>query len=108
MAARRAPLPGTLALGEALDHSVPLGALLARVRASRERFECLRPLLPAPLVAAVRPGPLDDQGWTLLADGNAVAAKLRQCLPTLRAALQAAGLEVAELRVKVQPRGGVR
>jgi hypothetical protein len=105
MSSRRVFSPGTLALGEALDHSIPLGVLLARVQASRQRFECLRPLLPAELAAVVRPGPLDDKGWTLLADSNAAAAKLRQSLPTFRDALLAAGLAVAELRVKVQPRG---
>jgi hypothetical protein len=96
--------PGTLPLGEALDHSTPLAALMARVQAARRRFDLMRPALPAALQAAVRPGPLDDEGFTLLADSSAAAAKLRQCLPTLQALQAEAGLPPLALRVKVLPR----
>ncbi len=95
---------GALALGEALDHSIELGQLMARLEASRRRFETIRNLLNAELQAAVRPGPLDETGWTLLADGSAAAAKLRQLLPHLQKQLQAAGHAELALRVKVQPR----
>ena len=61
------PHAGTLALGEALDHSIELGQLMARLQASKQRFETIRKLLPAELQAAVRPGPLDENGWSLLA-----------------------------------------
>ena len=76
---------GTLALGEALDHSTELGLLMTRLQASRQRFETIRNQLPAELQGAVRAGPLDDAAWTLLADGSAAAAKLRQLLPRLQA-----------------------
>jgi hypothetical protein len=93
-------------LAAALGASEPLAHLLARVKASRERFDgAVAPLLPESLRAAVRPGPLDDKGWVLLADSPAVAAKLRQLLPQLSAALVAAGWPEAALKVKVQPRG---
>jgi hypothetical protein len=95
---------GTLALGEALDHSIELGQLMARLQASRQRFETIRNLLPPELQAAVRPGPLDDAGWSLLAEGSAAAAKLRQMLPRLQAQLLQAGLDQPPVRVKVQPR----
>jgi len=95
---------GTLALGEALDHSVELGQLMARLQASRQRFESIRSLLPTELQGAVRPGPLDEAGWSLLADGSAAAAKLRQMLPRLQARLLQAGLDQPPVRVKVQPR----
>ncbi len=95
---------GTLALGEALDHSTELGLLMSRLQASRQRLETIRTLLPAELQAAVRAGPLDETGWSLLADGSAAAAKLRQLLPRLQLQLQQAGLDQPPLRVKVQPR----
>jgi len=95
----------TVALADALGASEPLAQLLARVRAARARFDgVVAPLLPEALRAAVRPGPLDDKGWVLLADSPAVAAKLRQLLPQLSAALAAAGWPDASLKVKVLPR----
>lgn len=95
----------TMPLADALGASEPLAHLLARVKAARERFDtAVAPLLPETLRAAVRPGPLDDKGWVLLADSPAVAAKLRQLLPQLSAALVAAGWSEASLKVKVLPR----
>jgi hypothetical protein len=97
--------PGTLPLGEALDHSTALAALMARVQSARERFELLRPALPPALAGAVRPGALDEESFTLLAQSSAAAAKLRQCLPALAALQAQAGLSPLKLRVKVLPRG---
>lgn len=101
---RRWAAEGTLPLGQALDHSIPLALLMQRLRLSHERFESIRGLLPGELQTAVRPGPLDETGWSLLADGSAAAAKLRQLLPLLQKQLQAAGHAELALRVKVQPR----
>lgn len=99
------PPPRSVPLADALGASEPLGQLLARVKASRQRFDgTVAPLLPAPLRAAVRPGPLDETGWVLLADSPAVAAKLRQMLPQLGTALVAAGWPEAVVKIKVQPR----
>lgn len=92
----------TLPLAEALAHSSPLAALLARVHESDRRFAVARTALPAALAAVVRPGPLDDETWTLLAPSGAAAAKLRQCLPQLARALDAQGMPQRALRVKVQ------
>jgi hypothetical protein len=97
---------GTLALRDALDGSEPLARLMQRLAEARRRFDVVAGVLPPGLLAAVRPGPLDDDGsWSLLADHNAAAAKLRQCLPALEAALQGARCPVAKLSVRVQPRG---
>jgi hypothetical protein len=96
---------GVLKVERALDGHAGFGRLLQRVQASRERHAAIRELLPEPLRAQVRAGPLDDEGWTLLVPSGAAAAKLRQLLPGLAAALQAAGLPVAAIRVRVQAPG---
>jgi hypothetical protein len=88
-------------LRHALDGSEPLSQLLARVQASRDCLAAVMPVLPQELRGAVQAGPLDDSGWTLLVANASVAAKLRQLLPSLNAALQARSLAVAALRVKI-------
>jgi len=50
----------------------------------------------------VKPGVLDEEGWNLLVPNTAVAAKLRQSLPTLEQLLAEAGWPATVLRVKVQ------
>jgi hypothetical protein len=93
---------GSFSAASAVQRSEPLSQLLARVRQSQERLMCINALLPASLVGVVRPGPLDDVEWALLVPGNAVAAKLRQCLPTLEAGLLAAGWPARALKVRIQ------
>ena len=66
-------------------------------------FATIRPLLPAGLAASVRPGPLDECGWSLLGANAAVAAKLRQLAPRLEERLRENGHAVAAVRIKVQP-----
>jgi hypothetical protein len=44
---------------------------------------------------------LDADGWTLLAENTAVAAKLRQLQPRLEAALLDNGWPTGALRIKV-------
>lgn len=96
--------PGTLALRTALDQSPPLTALLQRLQQSRQRFAAIEAQLDDALRGAVRPGPLDDAGWSLLVSGGAAAAKLRQLLPQLQAQLRAQGWPDTPLRVRVQAR----
>jgi hypothetical protein len=96
--------PGTFALGEALGHSTPLARLLHLARESQARFAAVSPLLPPGLREAVRPGPLDDEGWQLLVAHGAAAAKLRQLLPRLEAALQAGGWQGTPIKVRIQPK----
>jgi hypothetical protein len=103
------PLPsrvtqGTLDLGSALGASQPLVLLMQRLEASRRRYELLRGLLPEALRDQVRPGPLDDKAWSLLVPSGAAAAKLRQCIPTLDAALLEHGWPALPIRVKVHSR----
>ena len=46
------------------------------MRDSNARFETIRPALPSLLAAHVKPGPVDPEGWSLLAANGSVAAKL--------------------------------
>jgi hypothetical protein len=94
--------PGALPLGTALDQSQPLARLLRRLQESRARFATIREQLPDTLRDQVRPGPLDDEGWTLLVASGAAASKLRQLVPTLDATLLANGWPAAAIRIRVQ------
>jgi hypothetical protein len=95
--------PDALRLREALARSSPLAALQLRLRESNDRFEVIRSSLPPTLAAHVRPGPLDAEGWSLLAANPAVAAKLRQLQPRLDAVLADGGWPALALRIKVRP-----
>jgi hypothetical protein len=89
-------------IAESLAGDAGLASLLARVRESQARLEALAGTVPAPLRAHLRAGPLDAEGWTILAANAAVAAKLRHLLPMLADALLAKGWEATAIRVKVQ------
>ncbi len=91
-------------LHQAAQESPALARLVDRVRASSSRFEAIRALLPAALRAAVQAGPIEEDQWCLLVSSNAVAAKLRQFVPALQMHLEARGLPVAGIRIKVQGR----
>lgn len=93
---------GTLPVSDALTQSAPLASLLQRVQDSNARYAAVRSSLPSGLSALVRPGPLDEDGWTLLVSSGAAAAKLRQCLPTVQEALRSQGWSEVSIRVKVQ------
>ncbi len=86
----------------ALDRAVPLVSLMQRLQASQRCLDAVRAVLPGPMAAYVRPGPIDDEGWTLLAANAAVSAKLRQLEPRLMEALLRKGLKVNAIRVRVQ------
>ena len=89
-------------LGESLARDDTLAGLLARVRASQARLDALADVLPGLLRQHLRAGPLDDDGWTILAANSAVASKLRHLLPTLAETLVAKGWQATSIRVKVQ------
>ena len=93
--------PFNLPLSTALGRSEPLAALLTRLRESQARFAAVQQLLPESLRAAVSAGPLDDSAWVLLAANASAAAKLRQMVPALQAALLAAGWAGPDIKVKV-------
>jgi len=94
--------PNALTLEAALLRSAPLAHLQQLMRGSTARFDAIRSDLPAALAAHVRPGPVDDQGWSLLAANASVAAKLRQLQPRLEDRLRERGWQVSSIRIKVQ------
>lgn len=100
-------LPAATPIGEALTRCEPLARLQAMLREAVERFETIRPLLPPPLAAQVRPGPVDAEGWALLVGSPAAAAKLRQLQPRLEAALHQHGWQGSVIRIRVQPKSPV-
>ena len=94
-------VPNATPIGTALERSVPLALLRERLRDSTARFNAVRPLLPAPLCAHVKPGLLDQESWSLLADSPAVAAKLRHLQPRLEAELLQQGWKVVMVRIRI-------
>jgi hypothetical protein len=88
-------------LTRALDQNESLAGLLRRLHESEARMATVQPCLPQALRAAVRPGPLDDQSWSLLVSNASTAAKLRQLVPALESALAEAGWPAVALRVKI-------
>ncbi|PPE65805.1 DciA family protein [Caldimonas caldifontis] len=92
----------TLPIHEAMSRHSMLERLQLLLRDSQSRLDGIRPLLPPALAAHVKAGPVDEQGWTLLAPNAAAAAKLRQLQPRLEAALRQQGWQVSAIRVKVQ------
>lgn len=93
--------PHHVPLSSALKQSDSLSGLLRRLRESEARLATVRPQLPGLLHAAIKPGPLDDDSWTLLVGNAATAAKLRQLVPSLETALAEAGWPPRTLRVKI-------
>ncbi len=98
----RPPPPDTTrGIADVLAGTDALASLGRRLRESQARLEAVLPLLAAPMRAHVRAGPIDDEGWTLLAGNPAVSAKLRQMLPTLANRLQHRGFDARPIRVKL-------
>jgi len=91
-------------LAQALQRSEPLARLGQLLRDSTARFDAIRPCLPAALAPHVKPGPVDELGWSLLAANASVAAKLRQLQPRLEECLRQRGWQVSSIRIKVQSR----
>jgi hypothetical protein len=72
-----------------------------RLRDSNERFRAIESDLPQALRLHIQPGPIDDDGWSLLVSSNAVAAKLRQLLPRIERTLTERGWAATPIRVRV-------
>jgi hypothetical protein len=94
--------PDAMRMQEALGRSAPLARLQQLLRESQARFDAVRTVLPAALASHVKPGPIDEHGWSLLVANASVAAKLRQLQPRLEDVLKARGWQVTAIRIKVQ------
>ena len=95
-------VPRPVSLASALSASDTLTSLGQRLRESQQRFETITPLLPAGLLRELRPGPIDDEGWSVLVSNAAVAAKVRHLLPHLNEALKARSFRDLPIRVRVR------
>lgn len=76
--------------------------LQRRLNESEIRLQVARSVLPPALGRDLRSGVLDEHGWNLLVTSSAAAAKLRQWLPLIEAAMVQRGLEGSAIRVRVQ------
>ena len=94
--------PDPLRIEEAISRSTPLARLQHLLKESQARLAVVRSVVPSALGAHLKPGPLDEDGWTLLVANAAVASKLRQLLPRIQDALRARGLQVTAIRIRVQ------
>ncbi|HWI84533.1 DciA family protein [Ramlibacter sp.] len=97
---QRRPHPVTLQ--QAAEESPTLARLAQLARESAEQLKAVESLIPAALRSAVQAGPIEENSWCLLVDGNAAAAKLRQLLPALLNRLRERGSQVTAIRLKVQ------
>jgi hypothetical protein len=97
-------VPDSLPVADALRRSAPLAHLRERLSDSNARFAAIQFLLPAALAAHVKPGPVDEEGWSLLCANTPVAAKLRQLQPRLEEVLRQRGWQISVIRIKVQSR----
>jgi hypothetical protein len=92
----------TRPIHEALSANTTLADMLRRLKEAEARLVTVHEVLPRALRPHVRTGVLDETGWNLLVPNGAVAAKLRQCLPSIEQALVERGWKPTSLRVKVQ------
>ena len=91
-----------MSLDHAISSSDSLTRLAARLRESELRLAAITPLLPDTLAREVRPGPIDDEGWSVLVSNAAVAAKLRQLLPRLAEELRSRSFRDLPIRVRLR------
>lgn len=92
----------SISLLQATQESPTLGRLAELAMDSTARLKSIEALIPVPLRSAVRAGPIEGAVWCLILDNNAVAAKIRQLLPSLESHLRIKGWEVNSIRLKVQ------
>ncbi len=101
-APRRTIIPrSTMNIVAAAQAQPTLARLAALAQRSNQLLIELRVHVPPPIRGLVQAGPIDDESWCLIAANSAVAAKLRQVVPTLLQGAQQRGLQVKSLRIKV-------
>jgi hypothetical protein len=84
-----------------LDGATSLSQLQALARDGQNRLQAILPLLPVTMRSLVQSGGIDGEAWCILVPNSAMAAKLRQFLPSLCAHLRTKGWNVQTITVKV-------
>ena len=84
-----------------LDGATSLSQLQALARDGQNRLQAILPLLPVTMRSLVQSGGVDGGAWCILVPNSAMAAKLRQFLPSLCAHLRTKGWNVQRITVKV-------
>jgi hypothetical protein len=93
---------GMLSLEQAVGTTPSLAALQQRIRESQRCLEAVTPLMPLSLRPHVKAGPIEETQWCLLVGSASASTKLRQLVPTMLRTLTEKGLQVNEIRIKVQ------
>ncbi len=84
-----------------LDAGASLSQLQALARDGQNRLQAILPLLPVSMRGLVQSGGVEGESWCILVPNSAMAAKLRQFLPSLCAHLRTKGWNVQTITVKV-------
>jgi hypothetical protein len=95
-------VPNALPITEALNRSHPLSLLRRRLEDSARRYAAVQACLPPALAPHLTAGPVDAEGWTLIAANANVAAKLRHLQPRLEDQLLKQGFQAVAVRIKVR------
>ena len=91
----------TQSVTQILDGASSLSQLQALARDGQNRLQAILPLLPISMRSLVQSGGVEGEAWCILVPNSAMAAKLRQFLPSLCAHLRTKGWNVQTITVKV-------
>ena len=91
----------TQSVTQIIDGATSLSQLQALARDGQNRLQAILPLLPVSMRSLVQSGGIEGESWCILVPNSAMAAKLRQFLPSLCAHLRTKGWNVQLITVKV-------
>jgi len=91
----------TQSVTHVIDGATSLSQLQALARDGQNRLKAILPLLPVSMRSLVQSGGVEGESWCILVPNSAMAAKLRQFLPSLCAHLRTKGWNVQTITVKV-------
>ena len=91
----------TQSVTQIIDGATSLSQLQALARDGQNRLQAILPLLPVSMRSVVQSGGVEGESWCILVPNSAMAAKLRQFLPSLCAHLRTKGWNVQTIAVKV-------
>ncbi len=93
--------PKAVSVQDATRQAPTLARLIERASQSSQLLKSVESVIPEALRTAIQAGPLEAGQWCLIVNNSATAAKLKHLLPTVQAALLAAGAPVSAIRLKV-------